>query len=143
MDVMGTPLISTGLEQPEDVVVGVFHDGSQSSSADILDVLPGSPARVDSLAQACRDVVDVAVADGTGHVMVVAVRVEADLLVTDPEADVVGLIGVWLHAQDGPVERLCRGQAPDGDDDGLDAVDHDCLLAWSRSCGDSVSLAWL
>ena len=64
-----------GLEQPEDVVVGVFHDGSQSSCADILDVLPGSPARVDSLAQARRHVIDVAGADGTGHVMVVAVGV--------------------------------------------------------------------
>jgi hypothetical protein len=113
------PLVSIGLEEPEDVAVGVFYDGGQSSSADILDVLPGSPARGDSLTQARRDVIDVAVADGTGHVMVVAIRVKADLLVTDPEADVVGLVGVWLHAQDGPVERLRCGQVPDGDDDGL------------------------
>src|SRR5215510_1877955 len=80
------PLVSMGLEEPEDVAVGVFHDGGQSSSADILDVLPGSPARADGLAQAHRDVVDVAVADGTGHAMIVAVRCEADLLVANPEA---------------------------------------------------------
>src|SRR5262249_13615915 len=88
------------LEEPEDVAVGVLNDGGQSSSAGVLDVLPGSPPGVDGLAQACRGVVDVAVADGSGHAMVVAVRVEADLLVTDPEADVVGLVGVRLHAHD-------------------------------------------
>src|SRR5262245_64581017 len=92
------------LEEPEDVAVGVLNDGGQSSSADVLDVLPSSPPGVDGLAQACRGVVDVAVTDGSGHAMVVAVRVEADLLVTDPEADVVGLVGVRLHAQDDPVE---------------------------------------
>src|SRR5215472_7368789 len=116
------------LEEPEDVAVGVLNDGGQSSSADVLDVLPSSPPGVDGLAQACRGVVDVAVTDGSGHAMVVAVRVEADLLVTDPEADVVGLVGVRLHAQDDPVERLRCGQVTDGDDDGLDAVGHDCLL---------------
>src|SRR5258708_21583765 len=116
------------VEAPEDVAVGGLNDGGQSSSADVLDVLPGSPPGVDGLAQACRGVVDVAVADGSGHAMVVAVRVEADLLATDPEADVVGLVGVRLHAQDGPVERLCGGQVPDGDDDGLHTLGHDCLL---------------
>src|SRR5215813_5202392 len=98
------PLVSMGLEEPEDVAVGVFYDGGQSSSADVLDVLPGSPPGVDGLAQACRGVVNVAVADRSGHAMVVAVRVEADLLVTDSEADVVGLVGIRRHAQGGPVE---------------------------------------
>src|SRR5262249_34366081 len=91
-------LIAMGLEGPADGSGGVFNDGGQSSSADVLDVLPDSPPGVDGLAQACRGVVDVAVADGSGHAMVVAVRVEADLLVTEPEADVVGLVGVRLHA---------------------------------------------
>src|SRR5262249_62117249 len=54
------PLIAMVLEEPEDVAVGVFNDAGQSSSADVLDVLPDSPPSVDGLAQACRGVVDVA-----------------------------------------------------------------------------------
>jgi hypothetical protein len=52
----------------------------------------------------------------------------ADLLVVEPEPDVVGLVGVGLHAEDRPVERLGSRQVADGDDDGLDAVVHDRLL---------------
>src|SRR4029453_17070979 len=113
---------------PAGVGAAAPGEGGRPSPAAFFDVLWVPPAGVDGLAQARRDVVDVAVADGTGHAVVVAVRVEADLLVPDPEADVVGLVGVRLHAQDGPVERLCSGQVPDRDDDGLDAVGHDCLL---------------
>src|SRR5262245_38956608 len=50
------------LEESDDVAVGVLDDGGQSSRADVLDVLARPPARVDGLAQAHRDVVDVAVA---------------------------------------------------------------------------------
>src|SRR5262245_57603638 len=118
----------SALEEPEDVAVGVLDDGGELASADVLDVLAGSPAGFDGIALGGGDVAGAAVADRAGHAVVVAVRVEADLLLADPEADVVGLVGVRLNAQDRPVQRPGAGQVPDGDDDGLDAVAHGCLL---------------
>src|SRR4029450_8031347 len=71
---------------PTALPVGLSAEGRQPPSADVFAVLLGSPARVDGLAQPRRDVVNVAVADGTGHAVVVAGRVAADVLGTAPDA---------------------------------------------------------
>ena len=46
------------------------------------------------------------VADGSGQSVAVAVRVEADLLLADTEADVVGSVGVGLDAEQPGVQGL-------------------------------------
>jgi hypothetical protein len=87
------------LDQPDDVAVSVSHGRGQLSAADILDLLLSLPASVEKGLEAGPDVVNVPKGNRPGQALGVAVRVESDLLVADPEADVIGPIRVRLGTQ--------------------------------------------
>ena len=80
------------LDETDDVAVGVLRHRGELATAHILDCLLHLRAGVEDRLQALLDVVDVPIGDGPRGPLVVAVRVETDLLVADLEPDVVRLI---------------------------------------------------
>ena len=73
-----------------------------------------------TLAKARADVVNGPVRHGGGQPTSVAVRVEADLLLANAEADVVRLIGVGRDAEQLRVQRFRAGEVLDGHDEQAD-----------------------
>jgi len=84
---------------------------------DIMDRLVLDGASCQEPLDALVDVVDVPVADWPGHAILVAVGIQADVLASNTEPDVVGLDQVGLDTQDRAVQLFRLGQI-------LDRVDH-------------------
>jgi len=121
-----------GLEEPDDIVVGVLHGGDQLAPADVLDTLLRLRAGVEERPETLLDVVYVPVAHRSRHPLGVAVRIEAHVLTPDAEADVIGLVHVGLDAQQLPVQRLGLAKVPHGLHDRLDAFGHGCVPSVAR-----------
>jgi hypothetical protein len=68
-----------GLEEPDDIAVGVLHRGDQLAPADVLDTLLHLRAGVEERPETLLDVVYVPVAHRSLHPLGVAVRIEADV----------------------------------------------------------------
>ena len=123
------------LPQPTGQVFWISPIGLPSASVTVAISVPpptscGSPwafRRRDQRVDRGGHVVDLPVADRSGHPLLVAVRVEADLLAVDVEADVVGLVRVRLPEQGG-VHRLGGLEVPHGVDDGLESGGRSWLL---------------
>jgi len=94
------------LHKPDDVVVCVLYGGNQFTAADVLHVLMRLSAGVQKRLQTLRDVGDFPVRDGARVSLLVAVGIEAYFLVSDPEANIVGLVHIGLYAQELAEQRL-------------------------------------
>ena len=81
------------MDQSDDIAVLVFDGSDQPASADVLDLLDRRCSGVHEGLQAFPDIVDVIV---DGHALLVPVRVQADVLLADFEADVIFAVGVRL-----------------------------------------------
>src|SRR5215208_8433238 len=77
-----------------------------------------------SASRTLLDVVNVPVGDGTRHPLAVAVGIQTDVLASDVEADVVGLVHAGLHTHKLAVQCLGVGEVPNGVHDRLDAFSH-------------------
>ena len=73
----------------------------QLAPAHIFDVLMGLCASAREGLQSGPDVIDLAVADGSGHSLGVSVGIQTCLLVRNSEADIVGLVHIGLGSQEG------------------------------------------
>ena len=123
---LGGGCTSRCLPKADDVAVRVFHRRNQRSPADILDLLQHLRTRIDQGLQALPDVVQVVVA---GHSRLVAIGVQPDFLISDPEADVVSGVRIGFDSQQRTVKPLRRSDVLDGIYDGPDPLIHDEVLS--------------
>src|SRR5207237_7840083 len=102
---------SRGLSESGDVAVRVLHGRNQLAATDIPDRLLLFRAGGEEQLESLLDVVDLPVADRPGHALAVAVGIEPELEIAEPESDVVRLVGIRLDAEEPAVQahRLNRG----------------------------------
>jgi len=93
------PSVSRRLNKPDDVTVCVSYRCNQLTPADILDLLLCSCASVEEQSQLRLDVVNVPVADGPCHSLVVATGIQTYFLVCHTKAHIVSLIHRRLDTQ--------------------------------------------
>src|SRR6266498_1566247 len=118
----GPPLRDDGrsrlLQEPDHVAICIFHGCDQLAPADISDRLHLFCAGAEQQLQTILDVVDLPEADGPRHTLAVAFGVQTQLLLSDPEPDVVRLVRVRLDPQELAVQRLRLSEILDGNDEG-------------------------
>lgn len=115
------------LDKPDAVAVGIFYDGNQFATADILNILLHLRASIQELLHALLDVGNVPVADGTGQAFFVAVGVQGYVLTCKGIANVIRLVNCWFYTQKFGVKGLRLSDVFDGVDDRFETLIH-CML---------------
>jgi hypothetical protein len=113
-----------GLQQANDVSVSIFEGSDEAATADVFYFLLELGAGVEQRLERFLDIGDMDVAEGSGESGAVTVGDQANFLIADFEAGVVGFIAMRLDAQELAVERLGASDVFNGIDEGFDALGH-------------------
>jgi len=113
-----------GLQQAYDVAVRVFDGSDETAATDVFHFLLDLGAGVEQRLERFLDIGDMDVADGSGESGAVTVGDQANFLIADFEANVVGFIAMRLDAQELAVERLGASSVFDRIDEGFYTLGH-------------------
>src|SRR5215470_8222791 len=113
---------SSILNQPENIAVEVGEGGHLAAATNVARELLHGGTRGGHLGQLRLDVRHLPVGHRRGHTLRPAARHQPDVLALGIEPDVVGLVGLRRHAEQGGVHRLGPRQVGHRMQDGLDSL---------------------
>lgn len=102
------------LDQTEDVPVGVGHSGDQAATTDLPGGLVDAGARRGDLGQLRLDVRHVPIGHWRGHPLGTTPGYQSDVLAGGLKTDVVRVVGLRGHPQQGGIDGLGPRQADTG-----------------------------